>query len=167
MRKAIEVEFQINTEEDKSILSVISKNEELKVNTHCVYVYSLADDDILYPIEKGKVIYIGEAWRQNEPTGKRFTGHITKTSNEGNNFTTNRAISSYYYSGFKLKLEVYCLDNVNTEQARKEQEKKLYTLHAKKYGALPIGQGSTGENYTPENLKTIIGSNVENSAITP
>ena len=167
MRLVSDIEFEINTESDKSILSSLSNNHDLQNGTHCVYVYSLSNSEIIYPLQLGKVIYIVEASRENEPTGNLFSNHISTTMTQGNNAPTNRAISMYYYSGYKLRLQIYRLDNVTTEIERKDQEKKLYTLHAKLFGALPIGQGTTGLSYTPDTLSDLQTNEIENAAVTP
>ena len=117
--------------------------------TKVVYIYSLEEEEINYPKKNGNIIYIGEAYREAEPTGKRFTQHISTAYNKGGDNGSNYTISMYYWNGKKLRLKIYELSNNDNT---KDKEKELIKCHVKEYGAKPIGQGATGANYTIDNL---------------
>lgn len=155
MRLVVNSIFQHGSDSDKAVLSTLLTHADLVAGAHCVYVYSLVDSKIMYPNKAGSVIYIGEACRAKEPSGKRFTGHISKSLTEGNNYTTNHSLTVYYYAEHKLRLQVYRLDACKTEADRKSKERKLITAHVKLFGAQPIGQGTTGSNYTPKAISNL------------
>lgn len=127
----------------KELISILNKY------TKVVYIYSLEDENINYPKKDGNIIYIGEAYREAEPTGKRFTQHISTDYNKGGDNGGNYTISTYYWNEKKLRLKIYELDNNDNT---KDKEKELIKCHVKEYGAKPIGQGVTGANYTIDNL---------------
>ena len=119
--------------------------------TKVVYIYSLEEEEINYPKKNGNIIYIGEAYRKAEPTGKRFTQHISTAYDKGGDNGSNYTISMYYWNGKKLRLKIYKLSNNDNT---KDKEEELIKCHVKEYGATPIGQGATGANYTIDNLST-------------
>lgn len=165
MRLIKDITFQDGSDTDKTALSELSAHAELGTGVHCVYVYSLADSEIKYPKEADSIIYIGEACRKNKPTGKRFAGHISKSCTIGNNYTTNHTITCYYYSKQKLRLQIYRLDACNTDTERKSAEKRLIAGHVRRFGAQPLGQGTTGPNYTPVAISKLFLSADEEAAI--
>jgi hypothetical protein len=150
MRIVADFTFQYESDSDKRVLSSLRKHEELVAGAHCVYVYSLAEAEIPYPNAAGSVIYIGEVCRVTEPSGERFVGHISKSLTEGNNYTTNHTVTAYYYARYKLRLQIYRLDACEADAERQLQERRLIAAHVKRFGAQPIGQGTTGASYTPK-----------------
>ncbi|WP_431274456.1 hypothetical protein ACQ858_20965 [Variovorax ureilyticus] len=165
MRIIEDITFQCGGETDKSALSALRLHPELPAGSHCVYIYSLADSEITYPNEAGAVIYIGEACRVNEPSGVRFAGHISKSLTEGNNFTTNHTVTAYYYRKRRLRLQIYRLDTCASDSDRKAIEKRLIARHVKRFGAQPIGQGTTGPSYTPKAIVNLMPTPEEDAAI--
>ena len=143
--EVIQKESDYDRSKLKNLISILNKY------TKVVYIYSLEDEKINYPKEKGNIIYIGEACREEESTGKRFTQHISTDCNKGGDTGSNYTISMYYWSGKKLRLKIYELSN---DDNTKDKEKELIKCHVKEYGAKPIGQGVTGANYTIDNLST-------------
>ena len=96
-------------------------------------------------------MYIGEAYRKQQ-TGKRFSQHISCAIDKGGDTGSNYALSMYYWNNHEIVLDIYILENY---KKRKDVEKDLLKTHVKKYGALPIAQGSTGKNYTPKTLNVL------------
>ena len=139
--------IQYKSNYDRSKLSELI--DKLNKYTKVVYIYSLEEEKINYPKKDGNIIYIGEAYREAEPTGKRFTQHISTAYNKGGDNGSNYTISMYYWYGKKLRLKIYELSNNDNT---KDKEKELIKCHVKEYGAKPIGQGATGANYTIDNL---------------
>lgn len=107
------------------------------------------DKSIEYPEKIGNVIYIGEALRHTEPTGKRFAQHISTGSDVGGDSGTIYSLSRFYWSGECFRLRIYLTDE---NEDRKELERQLLRAHVKEFGALPICQGTTGENYKTTDL---------------
>jgi hypothetical protein len=145
-----EIIFQNNTDSDKQLLNSLKDKPELNQNIKVIYIYSLFDDEINYPKKIGNIIYIGESCKKTEPTGKRFSEHISTTRDKGGDFNSNYTLSYYYWNNKKLKLDIYLLDE---KDDRKEIEMNLLKYHVQKYGSLPIGQGTTGKNYTVSHIK--------------
>lgn len=143
--KVIQKESDYDRDKLSELTNMINKN--IKV----VYIYSLEEEEINYPKKNGNIIYIGEAYREAEPTGKRFTQHISTAYDKGGDNGSNYTISMYYWNGKKLRLKIYKLSNNDNT---KDKEKELIKCHVKEYGATPIGQGATGANYTIDNLST-------------
>jgi hypothetical protein len=167
MRIVADFTFQYESGSDKRVLYSLSHHEELVAGAHCVYVYSLAEAEIPYPNAAGSVIYIGEVCRVNEPSGKRFGGHISKSLTAGNNYTTNHTVTAYYYARRKLRLQIYRLDACEAHKDRKLQEKRLIAAHVKRFGAQPIGQGTTGPSYTPKAISKLALRLEEETVVTP
>jgi hypothetical protein len=167
MRLIVDITFQHGSESNKAELNALRPHPELLAGSHCIYIYSLVDSEIAYPNEAGTVIYIGEACRTNEPSGARFAGHISRSLTEGNNFTTNHTVTAYYYGKRKLRLQIYRLDACEMDSDRKLMEKKLIAAHVKRFGAHPIGQGTTGPSYTPKAISNLRPSPEEDAAIVP
>lgn len=165
MRIVADFIFQHGTDADKRALNALRNHTELVTGSHCVYVYSLTESNILYPNETGSIIYIGEVCRANEPSGARFAGHISKTLTQGNNYTTNHTLTAYYYAKHRLRLQIYRLDTCDNAADRKLQERRLITAHVKQFGALPIGQGTTGPGYTPKTIYGLTFSSDERNTI--
>ncbi len=138
----------------KNLFDLINSNHKdyIASNVQVVYVYRLVDKTINYPNMDGNIVYIGEACRQKEATGKRFTQHISTSMDRGADNGSNYTVSRYYWLGYELKLTIFKL---NKKQDRKKIEKRLLQAHVKKYGALPIGQGSTGKNYTVDTIEGV------------
>jgi len=82
------------------------------------------------------------------PSGGRFAGHISKSLTIGNNYTLNRTLSVYHHGGHKLRLRVFRLDSCETAASRKAVERRLIAAHVARFGAQPMGQGTTGPSYT-------------------
>jgi len=91
------------------------------------------------------ILYIGEAYRRTTPSGARFGQHVSPTCTSGRDPGTNYTLSQYYHSGIAMRLTVY---EASDKRARMKAEKDLLMLHLKQFGALPIAQGTTGEQKT-------------------
>ncbi|WP_428912353.1 hypothetical protein [Niallia sp. Krafla_26] len=140
---------------NRQILLNLQREPNLGIGKEIVYIYSLMEDEINYPKQKGKIIYIGEALRNKEATGKRFQ-HIFPDDSTSNNYVGNYTITQYYNLGYKLNLKIYELD---TGEKREDMEHILSTLHLQKYGSRPIANGSTGQYSTPKYVEMIFSGN--------
>ena len=140
----ISVSIQNGTDSNREKLLSLWRDKRLKEKTRIVYVYSLVDESFLYPKGESKIIYIGEAYREKAPTGKRFGQHIATSGNQGGDTGTNYTLTYYYYANKKIQLDIYCLKNIN----QKNVEKKMLQWFMKKYCSQPIAQGASGKNYT-------------------
>lgn len=147
-----DINIQLGSSPDRQYLLDLTRSPKLGKNSHVVYIYSLVGESVGYPNKEGMVIYIGEAGRLTEPTGKRFGQHISTSACEGGDSGTIYALSRYYWQGKKLRLQITLLPN---KEQRKQLERKLLNIHVKEYGALPICQGTTGENYKTSALASL------------
>ncbi|MEW7912539.1 hypothetical protein [Pseudomonas fulva] len=152
MKPYIDIHIQKNTPLNRQYLLSMVKDAGLAINASVVYIYALVDETINYPDDPGHVIYIGEAGRPTEPTGKRFAQHISTSETQGNDSGTIYSLSRYYWRGKKIRLQVFLVDDSVT---RKTIERKLISAHVKKFGALPICQGTTGGNYSTTLLSNL------------
>jgi hypothetical protein len=153
MTPYIDIEIQKDSPRNRQCLLDMARDAKLAKNAKVVYIYSLADETVNYPNEPGHVIYIGEAGRPTEPTGKRFAQHISTSKNQGGDTGTIYSLSRYYWHGKKIRLQILHVDDHGD---RKTNERNLISAHVKIFGALPICQGSTGKNY-----RTTFLSNLE------
>lgn len=153
MTPHIDVCIQNRSQTDRQFLLDRARDLELGMNVEVVYIYALADETITYPEKLGHVIYIGEAGRSKEPTGKRFGQHISTAENTGGDLGTIYALSRYYWLGKRIRLQILL---VESNEDRKKLERNLLMAHVKEYGALPICQGTTGENYKTSSLSSLI-----------
>lgn len=144
MNPHIDICIQYGSETDRRYLLDRVRDPKLGTNTNAVYIYSLVDETVNYPNKPGHVIYIGEAGRPTEPTGKRFGQHISTGASSGGDSGTIYALSRYYWLGKRIRLQIFLEES---KERRKQQERRLLNAHVKEYGALPICQGTTGENY--------------------
>jgi hypothetical protein len=144
--------IQSGTTVDRQYLLDRVRDSALGRDTHVVYIYSLADDVVGYPNKEGQVVYIGEAGRPTEPTGKRFAQHISTEPNIGGDSGTIYALSRYYWTSKAINLRIFLVSN---QQERKRIEQDLLCAHVKEYGSLPICQGTTGENYKTSMLTAL------------
>jgi len=153
----IEIDIHINDQiNNRNQLLGLKSHPLLGKGKEIVYIYSIVfDDGIIYPKGKGKVIYIGEACRDNEQTGARFKQHISSQQIKGGDTGTNFVISQYYYSNWKIKLRVFEIPKGYT---RKEFESFLIISHMVCFGAPPIGQGKT-TNLNTTNIYSYINAN--------
>jgi len=127
----------------------LTKDEKLSEKVETIYIYSIKNKIINYPLKDGQILYIGEAYRKKEPTGKRFSQHISVEKNKGADNGSNYALSMYYWNNNEIILSIYIMED---GENRKNLELILLKSHMKKYGSLPIAQGSTGENYTIKSI---------------
>lgn len=79
----LDINIQFGTPIDRQYLLGLTRSPDLGVNSHVVYTYSLVEESVGYPNREGMVVYIGEAGRSTEPTGKRFGQHISTKADEG------------------------------------------------------------------------------------
>jgi hypothetical protein len=165
LRLIEDIVFQEGSESDRGALSAFRNHVEMSAGSHCVYIFSLADSQIPYPSQPGSVIYIGEAGRTVAPSGGRFTGHISKSLTIGNNYTLNRTVSVYYHGGHKLRLRIFRLDSCETAASRKAVERRLIAAHVARFGAQPMGQGTTGPSYTPKAISRLAITPEEDATI--
>lgn len=129
---------------DRGYLQGLSRCPLLSINVSVVYIYSLVGNDIEYPNCSGKILYIGESEKNTEPTGTRFAQHISPKEEKGATGGMNYCLSCYYWSGTKIRLRIFLL---NENENKKAIEKELLQIHVKKFGALPICQGTTSNFY--------------------
>jgi hypothetical protein len=144
--------IQIGTDTDRQYLLDLQKDPNLAKNVSVVYIYTLVGRSIEYPEKSGNVIYIGEAFRPSEPTGKRFAQHISTTAETGGDSGTIYSLSRYYWNGQCIRLRVFILDE---NENREDIERRFLRVHVKEFGALPICQGTTGENYKTTDLNAL------------
>lgn len=146
----VDITIEKETQNDRQQLLDLNNHINLGKGVEVVYIYSLVDEDINYPLQSGKVLYIGEAMRKKENTGKRFQ-HIALSSTKGNNYISNYTLTQYYHLGKKMNLKIY-----KVISQRKKIEQHLLSTHLNKYGSKPIANGSTGKKCTSDyivNLK--------------
>lgn len=149
---------------DRRYLLNLTRDEKLGIGVNVVYIYSLADEIVNYPVRSGHVIYIGEAGRASEPTGKRFAQHISTSSNKGRDTGTIYSLSRYYWMGKRIRLQIFLIDISNN---KKNVERELLNGHVKEFGALPICQGTTGLNYSTTMLSSLIVSEMHLALFSP
>lgn len=137
---------------NRKFLLSLSRDSRLGKNTNVVYIYSLVDETINYPENSGQILYIGEAGRPSEPTGKRFAQHISSTNEKGADSGTIYALSRYYWKNSRIRIRIFIVMN---KPKRKSLERELLTAHVKKFGTLPICQGTTGQNYKTSKIKSM------------
>lgn len=148
IEKTINKDSNIN----RKYLLDLKRDGRLGKNVNIVYIYYLENININYPNKNGNVIYIGESGRSSEPTGVRFSQHISTAENCGGDSGTIYCLSNYYWRGNLIKLKVFV---VKSKKDRKETEQLFLTSHLKKYGALPICQGTTGQNYKTSKISVM------------
>lgn len=139
-------EIQLNTDNDVNLLSTLKDEKHVNYidkGVNVIYIYSLVDSSIPYPNKEGKMLYIGESCKCANPTGLRFSQHITSKSDEGKNANINYALHRYYWNGFKIAVDIFDIGD-DLKERRKEIERDLIESHVKIYGALPIAQGASG-----------------------
>ncbi|WP_205230012.1 hypothetical protein [Azospira oryzae] len=144
MNPHIDVCIQKGSSTDRQYLVDRVRDPKLNKNANVVYIYALQDETVNYPNKPGHVIYIGEAGRPTEPSGKRFGQHISTAADTGGDSGTIYALSRYYWLGKRIRLQILL---VESKDERKKQERLLLNAHVKEYGTLPICQGTTGDNY--------------------
>jgi len=141
-----------HTNSNRKTLLELSKDEKLSEKVEIIYIYSIKNKTINYPLRDGQILYIGEACREKEATGKRFSQHISAEKNKGADNGSNYTLSMYYWNNNEIVLNIYIMED---KENRKDLESILLKLHMKKHGSLPIAQGSTGENYTIKSINNI------------
>lgn len=152
MQPYSDVCIQLGSDVDRQYLLDRKRDLELGIDTHVAYVYYLEDESIPYPNKSGNVVYIGEAGRASENTGKRFGQHISSGPNKGGDSGTIYSLSRYYWQGKRIRLKIFIMDS---REIRKSTERELLRAHVKEYGALPICQGTTGDNYKTTELELL------------
>ena len=128
-----------NTDSNRKVLLELSRDKKLSKNVEIVYVYSIKNKIINYPLQNGQILYIGEACRETEPTGKRFSQHISTKKDKGADNGSNYTLSMYYWNNNEIILRIYFIEE---KESRKDIETQLLKLHMKKHSSLPIAQGS-------------------------
>ena len=149
MTPTIEAIIQRGSDTDRQFLLDLRSDDRLGAGVNVVYIYYLENEAITYPNETGKIIYVGEAGRPSEATGIRFCQHTSTAINSGGDSGTIYCLSNYYWMGKSIKLKVFI---VNSKEERKRIEREFLLAHVKKFGALPICQGTTGQNYKTSNI---------------
>lgn len=153
MTPYIDIFIRNGTQTDRQYLLDRVRDPMLGKNASVVYIYALVDEMVNYPNKPGHVIYIGEAGRPKEATGKRFGQHISTEVNTGGDSGTIYALSRYYWLDKRIRLQVLLMES---KEERKKLERSLINAHVKEYGALPICQGTTGENYKTSVISNLI-----------
>lgn len=139
-------DIQLNTNSDRRVLLTLKDDKHINYigkGVNVIYIYSLVDLSIPYPNKEGKILYIGEACKNANPTGMRFYQHISSKPDEGKNSNVNYALHKYYWNGFKMVVDIFDIGDISKEK-RREIERELIESHVKIYGALPVAQGSSG-----------------------
>jgi hypothetical protein len=155
MSPYIDVIIQKGTDTDRQYLLNRVRDTSLGGNVSVVYIYELVNESVNYPNKSGHIIYIGEAGRTSEPTGKRFSQHISTGPYVGGDSGTIYSLSRYYWQGKSIRLKVFITKN---RQDRKIFERDIINAHVKEYGSLPICQGTTGSNYKTSVLSSMVVS---------
>lgn len=145
------IEIKLNSSVSRSALLDLINDCNIGVGVSVVCIYKLIDSVVGYPEQEGNIIYIGESKRLSESTAKRFSQHISTRPNKGADSGTIYSLSRYYWLDKKISLEIFLVDEKNKEDG-KIIEKKLLFAHVKKFGALPICQGATGQNYSTSSI---------------
>lgn len=129
---------------NRDSLRALGKDVRCGIGKNLVYVYELSAEEVTinYPLCNGRILYIGEAGRTSEPSGKRFGQHISPSLTKGSDSGTNYVLSQYYHAGREMILSIY---EVPGENDRAQRERDMLVLHLRKYGAPPIAQGATGQ----------------------
>ena len=140
--------LQIDSEFNRDWLLNLSRDSGLGANVSVVYIYSLLEQSIPYPLKNGSHVYIGESCRIKNATGIRFGQHISSGEFEGKNRNTNFTLSKYYWSGRSLRLRIYKV----SAGENKKIESSLLIEHLNKYGAYPIAQGASCNKTTYESV---------------
>lgn len=135
--------------ESRKELLNLKNNRLLDTGVSIVYVYYFMDNSIKYPIKNGKIIYIGEAKREKEPTGKRFGQHISKNKKKGSDTGSNITLSGYFHNDYSLCLKIFKVK----DDERKKTERYLIYSHIELFGCPPIAQSSIPK--TDNNKNTI------------
>lgn len=149
MTPCIDEIIQEGTNKARKYLLNLTRNEMLGADVSVVYIYKLVDEYVNYPDKQGRIIYIGEANRSREATGKRFAQHISTGPSKGGDTGTIYSLSRYYWQKKRIRLQIFLIDS---PAQRKNTERTLLRAHVKEFGALPICQGTTGENYKTTGL---------------
>lgn len=143
------------TDKDRQFLVDLRRNVRLQENVGIVYIYSLTEGELInYPIKKGNVVYIGQAKRNNEPTGTRFRQHISTEQDTGRDTGSNYSLTKYYWDGRPLRLRIFQIENC------KEAEAALLMWHLVNFGSAPIAQGAGGITVDKAN-SFVIKSDIE------
>ncbi|GKZ03063.1 hypothetical protein ANS017_17240 [Paraclostridium bifermentans] len=150
IKKTWHYEIQLGSKNDRGLLLTLKDKKHTNFignGINIIYIYQLVDSDIHYPNGKGKIIYIGEACKFKNPTGLRFSQHISSNANSGKNRNGNYTLNKYYWSGEKIAIDILDIGDVESEE-RKKIEKMFIDCHIKIYGSTPIAQGSSGKLIT-------------------
>lgn len=128
---------------------------KLSINTHYIYIFRLFDAFIPYPKAYGRVIYIGEFKRSENPY-MRNHHQLQFTNNTQNN------IGIFNYANEKgIELSHYTLISESpTEELRKEIESQLLSTHTKRYGCLPICNKKAGNGMGNGGAQDAISQNI-------
>jgi len=153
MTPHIDVIIQNGSEINRQYLVDRVRDITLGRDVSVVYIYLLPDEFVTYPNKRGQTIYIGEAGRPSEPTGKRFGQHISTEENKGGDTGTIYSLSRYYWQGKRIQLKIFLMPN---RDKRKKVERRLLNAHVKEFGSLPICQGTTGSNYGTKFLSELV-----------
>jgi hypothetical protein len=106
----------------------------LGINSSVVYIYYLNNSQINYPITDSCILYIGQACRQSDATGIRFSQHISTQTNIGGDTGSNLILSQYFHQGHSIGLKIF------DSNIRLERERDLIYSHINLYGSPPIAQ---------------------------
>lgn len=153
MDPCTDIVIQKNSRCNRAHLLSLVRDTNFSSGVSVVYIYSLVDEFVNYPEKIGNIIYIGEAGRSSEPTGRRFGQHISTNDNKGGDTGTIYSLSRYYWLGKRIRLRVFLMENADS---RKAKETELLKAHVKEYGALPICQGTSGANYGTHALMQLV-----------
>ncbi len=164
MTPYIDILIQNKTDCDRRNLLGLARDKNLGINANVVYIYSLTDEAANYPNKSGHVVYIGEAGRSSEPTGKRFAQHISTSITKGRDTGTIYSLSRYYWLGKRIRLQIFLIDSSGD---RKKTERELLNAHVKEFGSLPICQGTTGLNYSTTVLSNFVVSEMQLNLFSP
>jgi hypothetical protein len=134
MRLIADITFQAGCPSDEAALNAL--HPAPSAGSHYIYIYSLAHSAIDYPNGAGTIICIGAR------------SHLTSDM-----------VSSYYYGGHRLRLQIYRWDASESDADPKSEENRLVAAHVKRYGSQPICQRTVGTSYA-----TNIGLDPEFSA---
>lgn len=119
-------EIQLNTNSDRRVLLTLKDDKYINYigkGINVIYIYSFVDLSISYPNKEGKILYIGEAFKNANPTGMRFYQHILSKLDEGKNVNVNYSLYKYYWNGFKMAVEIFDIGDVSKEKKRRNRKR--------------------------------------------
>lgn len=143
----------------------LKRNSKINNYKNLLYIYSLEEETleeetIRYPFQKGKTLYIGKSESNAQLSGERFSHHIAKSQDNGADQAFNFGLTQYYYSTYKIQLEIYdCSSWLTNGKTIEDLEREFIYAHIKEFGIIPVCQGKIP---SPKNCKNKTNKNIWN-----